>query len=304
MIKNDKLSIIICTYNRANLLKECLESLCHQTRNVSDFHVIVVDNNSTDNTREVVFEFNKRISRLYYILEINQGLSYARNRGWRESTTKWIAYLDDDACAFPDYLERILEVIEKGEFDCIGGVYYPWYKYGRPYWYKDSYASNAGKTEGLLEKDFVSGGNLIIKRSILEKFGGFSASVGMTGKTIAYGEETRLQIIMRRAGFKIGFEPNIKIKHLVPTYKQNLLWFYRASYAIGRDIWDTFLIERTISKLSSMIVSGGINCIKAFVIGAGNCFREKDYFIQNWFIDVIRPFALTIGIMRGYLMSK
>ncbi|MGD8380729.1 MAG: glycosyltransferase, partial [Syntrophobacterales bacterium] len=94
-----KISVIVCTYNRAELLGGTLRTLCHQTLDTSEYEVIVVDNNSTDNTREVVDEFCRRSSNVRYCFEPQQGLSHARNQGLQEAKGKYVAYIDDDARA-------------------------------------------------------------------------------------------------------------------------------------------------------------------------------------------------------------
>ena len=303
MPDNKNVSIIICTYNRAELLRECLESLCQQTSDMSRMDVIVVDNNSTDGTAEIVRGFADRLSRLRNVFEPDQGLSHARNRGFREAATEWVAYLDDDARAFPDYVEKFLIAIRKNEFDCIGGVYLPWYKYGRPKWYMDSYGTNAGKAAGLLKDDFASGGNMIIKKDILERFGGFSDRVGMSGKKIAYGEETRLQVMMRQEGLKIGFDPTIRIEHLVSLHKQTPMWFIRSSFAVGRNYWDAFLIPPSFLLVTRSLASTFIKLVKQAFGKLPALFLRRDYYIQNWFIDVFSPVSLAAGLTVGFFAA-
>ena len=90
------ISVVVCTFNRAQLAATAIESLCEQTADKSQYEVIVVDNNSQDNTREVTEDFCSRYPNLRYCLEEEQGLSHARNRGWRESRGVYVAYVDDD----------------------------------------------------------------------------------------------------------------------------------------------------------------------------------------------------------------
>ena len=296
-------SIIICTFNRAEILRECLESLCQQTSDMSGVDVIVVDNNSTDHTAKVVCEFSGRLPKLKYVLETEQGLSHARNHGFREAATQWVAYLDDDARAFPDYFGNVLHAIQKNEFDCIGGVYLPWYKYGRPKWYLDSYGTNAGKPDGLLKEDFASGGNLIIKKEVLVRFGGFSSRLGMSGKKIAYGEETRLQVMMRREGLSIGFDPEIRIEHLVNVYKQTPIWFIRSSFAIGQNYWDTFLISPSFLRTSKSLASTLVKLVIRAFGKLPDLILRRDYYIQNWFIDVFSPVSLTVGLTVSFFTA-
>lgn len=108
-----KISVVICTYNRAGLLKAALRSVCKQTLDTAKYEVIVVNNNSQDNTRSVVEEFSKRFSNLQYYMEPRQGLSHARNRGWQGTQGKYVAYFDDD-CKIPErWIAVAIEITAK-----------------------------------------------------------------------------------------------------------------------------------------------------------------------------------------------
>ena len=78
-------TVVVCTYNRAHLLRSCLESLLAQTLDQGQFEVLVVDNNSTDATSQIVNEYTAKYSHFVAVAERQQGLSYARNRGWKEA---------------------------------------------------------------------------------------------------------------------------------------------------------------------------------------------------------------------------
>ncbi len=294
-------SIVICTYNREELLRDCLRSLTSQSAEMSRIPVVVVDNNSTDATAQIVREFERQLPELRYVFEAEQGISHARNRGFREADTRWVAFLDDDARAFSDYFENVERAIRRDEFDCIGGAYVPWYRDGRPKWYLDSYGANAGKPAGVLQNDYASAGNLIVKRDVLERLGGFSNPLGMSGEVVAYGEETRLQVIMRREGLVIGFDPEIRVEHLVPVYKQTPLWFMRASFAQGRGSWDIFLYDRTFKRIGKEMLWGVIQFFKNVVSGFWRLTSKQDYYIQNWLIDSTRPISFSLGAVIGFV---
>jgi glycosyltransferase involved in cell wall biosynthesis len=95
------LSVVICTYNRAELLERALNSLLNSPREASEsWELLVIDNNSTDMTKEVVSSYEAR-----YILEPNQGIAYARNRGYMEAKGTYVAYIDDDAYVDSGWLD-------------------------------------------------------------------------------------------------------------------------------------------------------------------------------------------------------
>jgi len=101
-----KLSVFIGTYNRADLLRECLESVVNQS--FRDFEIVVVDDGSTDNTREVVSKFP-----VIYFYQRNQGVSQVANRGVELSQGEYIAFLGSDDVLLKDSLEKRVEVLDK-----------------------------------------------------------------------------------------------------------------------------------------------------------------------------------------------
>lgn len=132
-----RLSIVVCTYNRADLLVDCLESLVNQDVDPESYEVIIVNNNSTDKTLEVVDRFAKKYPNIRTVQELNQGLSHARNRGWREARGKYVAYIDDDAKASPDWCKRILNTFSTVTPTpaAVGGQIFPYYETLPPAWF-------------------------------------------------------------------------------------------------------------------------------------------------------------------------
>jgi len=304
MVHSEILSIVICTFNRAQYLAECLDSLLSQTIDIDCFPVIVVDNNSTDDTRDIVEGYRKRIPQIRYIFEPEQGLSFARNKGFREAETEWVAYLDDDAKAFPDYLERIVAAINLNKYDCIGGIFHPWYKYGKPKWYKDRYASNIGTLENPEGQRYAPGGNMIIRREILVELGGFSDQIGMTGQRISYGEETRLQIAMAKIGYTFGLDESIQIEHLVARYKLSVWWLTKSAFAIGRDSWGAFMTSPAVARAARTLAYAAYVFIRSLIKNAKRLISEDDYFIQNLYIDSTKALVMAIGSLVSYVSYK
>ena len=94
-MKNPTVSVIIPTYNRAHLVGRAIKSVLNQT--YRDFEIIVVDDGSTDNTKDIIKEFQKKDKRIKYIpYEKNKGGSAARNTGIKAAKGEYIAFLDSD----------------------------------------------------------------------------------------------------------------------------------------------------------------------------------------------------------------
>jgi glycosyltransferase involved in cell wall biosynthesis len=174
MIKNPKVSVIIPTYNRAHLIDKAIKSVLNQT--YQDYEIIVVDNASTDNTKEVVKGFNNFKIRYIYYCD-NRGSSVARNVGIRASQGEFIALLDSDDEWLPEKLDRQVEVLQN-ESPEVGVVY-------SDVLYIDENSKNMNrklrnpKKEGYIYEDLL-GGNcvgtpsaLLIKKECFHRFGLF-----------------------------------------------------------------------------------------------------------------------------------
>jgi glycosyltransferase involved in cell wall biosynthesis len=230
--------VVICTYNRCDLLKVALETLCRQTLASSDYEIIVVDNNSNDNTRGVVEDFCRRSSNIRYCFEAQQGLSHARNRGWLEALGEYVAYTDDD-CKVPEqWLEVAKEVIERVSPGVFGGPYYAYCNTSKPRWLKDTYFSrNFGDHPRFLSRsEYLSGNNIFFRRSLLRTLGGFDPKLGMAGQKIAYGEETALQQQIRAEmpDQVTYYEPRLYLYHLARTDQLSIWWIMRSRFHHGR----------------------------------------------------------------------
>lgn len=136
------LSILICTYNRSEILQECLESCVLHYNNPFPIELIVIDNNSTDSTYDTVRKLSESHDWISYVFEKNVGLSHARNMGYKIARYDWVLYLDDDALIHSEFFNRIQYLIHKTDYQFVGGLHLPWYKYGKPIWFKDRYVSN------------------------------------------------------------------------------------------------------------------------------------------------------------------
>src|SRR5579862_9298835 len=131
------ISVVVCTYNRASSLAKTLESLRRMTVPADlKWELLVVDNNSTDNTRIVVTDFLRKSGlNGRYISEPRQGLCYARNRGVAEASGEIIAFTDDDVRVTSDWLRELAGTFRK--FDCmgVGGKSVPaWNGLAKPAW--------------------------------------------------------------------------------------------------------------------------------------------------------------------------
>jgi glycosyltransferase involved in cell wall biosynthesis len=308
----DKLliSVIICTYNRAALLANCLESLLKQQPPPDAGEIIVVDNNSTDNTKELVSQYKSKIPHLKYVFEKNQGLSYARNRGCAEAGAIYLCYLDDDAAAPPEYLSNIARIINEYSPDILGGPVYPYYTTNKPRWFKDEYETRKyADKSGFSASAAVSGGNYIIKKNLLEKLGMFDVKLGMIGGKMGLGEERKVleqyRSVTPAAAQKVYYALDCYINHHVPREKMTLRYLIKRSYTAG--------------KMSQQVItpyhSSGINDVNAGVKKKRSFFKRLTAFITVNFknlktntgfdmVKILQFFARYAGIYIGANLEK
>ena len=161
-----KLSIVICTLNRLELLTQVVSKLAILIRSHKEIELLVIDNDSKDSTYKDISDMSAQNDQIQVFREYNMGLSFARNRGIEEAKGEWIFFIDDDGMPDDELILIILNYIDAGKYEIVGGKYFPWYYYGREKWMMDRYYGNyPDMTEACsLEGDKrLSGGILLIK---------------------------------------------------------------------------------------------------------------------------------------------
>ncbi len=237
------ISVTIQTYNRAEELRRTLASLARIDRaGVTDYEVIVVDNNSNDHTGAVVAPFHEAFSGLlHYVRESRQGLSHARQRAVAESRYEVVAFLDDDVDVDVQWLRAMEAAHARGEFAVVGGQARLVYPAPRPRWL-------AERSEGLLTKvelgdqarlaqpDELFGVNLSVRKSWLEQVGGFRTDLGRMGSCLLGSEETDLLERIVHAGGRLLYEPGALVGHRVPADRLRRRWFWSRCYWGARGV--------------------------------------------------------------------
>lgn len=236
-----RISAIICTHNRSAYLKRAIQSLVDQTLPKEQYEIIVVDNGSTDDTKAIVEGFY-RLENLRYIYEPILGLSQARNTGWQNARGKYVAYLDDDAVAYSEWLERIVAAFEtvNPRPGSVGGKVVPIWEAERPAWLTKRMEIDltiinwADEPIVLTEKyQFLAGTNVAYPREILEAFDGFSTSLGRKGNSLISGEEMLLRNYLSRHNLPTYYDPRICVQHHIQTERLSYRWFYRRYFDGG-----------------------------------------------------------------------
>lgn len=237
-------SIIVCTYNRADSLSETLEALRAQIVPPDiEWEVIVVDNNSSDHTAGTLKEMGLRWSRLRYEFETQQGLSYARNHGIAVSSGEVVVFTDDDVLPETDWLVTVLDGLNKYRADACGGYIAPIWESEPPKWLTARfYGFLAVRTDR--EDDFQItqaadapyGANMAIRRSVLDKVGGFDTGRGRKGNVLASGEDGEMFERILSAGFKVFFLGQSRVHHKVEAFRLKKSYLRRWRFQTSKNL--------------------------------------------------------------------
>ncbi len=301
------ISIVICTYNRANLLRGCLQSIFEQTCDPSEYEVIVVDNNSKDNTFEVLESFFDNHT-LRFFLETRQGLSHARNLGLEKAQGNYVAYLDDDVLIPPDWLKNATKEIFTYQpvLDGLGGPLFPFYTTPKPNWFDDSYAIQLGNRKEsffLISGQSFIGANMIWKKSLLQSIEGFKPEFGYVGNLQTLGEET--DAYFRAWKFKPSarflFSPQLYVNHWVPPEKMSLSFRINRYFKQGLTnyhIYKSGLENNRLELLFKKTFLFG----KVFLKSILTVTNYKQW--QKWVYTEFAPVAAVWGEICGILGMK
>lgn len=238
------LSLVIATYNGADSLPVTLESLTQQTLDRSLWEVIIVNNNSTDATAQVVDEFAKAHPEinLRLVEEHNQGLSWARNKGIDESKGDYIVIIDDDETACPELLREYFDYLDTHpHIVAAGGRITPRFPAERPKWLSKITERPIAGTLNLGNKvicfpegKYFGGGNMALRRSAIEYYGKFDTNLGRRGSKLLGGEEKELYMRYYASGEDIVYLPDAEIFHNINTERLTKPYFEAVCYRVGQ----------------------------------------------------------------------
>ncbi len=238
------ISVVICTYNRAGYIAEALDSLCNQTLSRDRFEVIVVNNNSTDNTEAVCRQFIQTHPghQLYYLNENQQGASFARNTGAAIARSPLLCFMDDDAVAEPDYLLRMVQFFEEHtDAGGLGGRIIPRYIPEEPRWMSHFVSSLVGNFDYSKEvvvfspNKYPLESNMAVRKTDFDLIKGFNTALpGVVGTLRIGGEGKDLFLKLKALGRTIYYDPAIRVEHIVETSKLTPEYLYRVASGIGR----------------------------------------------------------------------
>lgn len=250
------LSLVICTYNRAHLLDDTLHSFA-KIPALSDlvFEVLVIDNNSNDDTHIIVERWAKRANfKLRYIFESKQGVSNARNCAITEAHGLWIWFVDDDVYFDENWLRGVAEGLRSfPDAAAIAGRVMLEFEQSQPDWLTDSALNFYGltrfgeQTRWLDFGEYPITANAGFRRDVFKNTGLFRIDLGRVGSSLRSWDETELSMRIYHSGRQIAYVPDAMVRHRISPSRSTRVWLVR------RVFWDG--ISQVIAERNYLVLS-------------------------------------------------
>jgi glycosyltransferase involved in cell wall biosynthesis len=241
MSPSPRVSVIVCTRNRSKLLEEACESMLEMEAPGSEWELLIVDNDSTDDTLELARGIERtHPERVRVMIEKEVGLSATRNAGIGAARGEILAFLDDDAFPARDWLSGIADALSEPQILCAGGPVEPLFQGELPEWLDDRFLpyltvwDKGPETLPLQYNEYPRGANIAYRRAAFERFGLFSPHLGRKGRSLTSCEEIEHCLRIERGGGRIVYTPAARIRHWVDASRITPEWMEKRFAAQGR----------------------------------------------------------------------
>ncbi len=245
MQSRPRITVAICTFNRAGYLADTLGDLATQRTDPALFEILVINNNSRDGTETVCEIFSKTHPEYNFrmVSEKKQGLSIARNRAAKEAKAEAIFYIDDDVKLPEDFINTALDYLEKRPSTlCAGGRIFV--DFDEPEKEPDWIPGELMPMFGLHDlgdddltypkSNFPRGGNMMIRKTVFEAFGYFDTTLGRTGEQLLGSEEKDFFEKIRRNGVDLHYWADLRLTHRIGASRLEKEYLAKQSEGIGR----------------------------------------------------------------------
>jgi len=239
------LTVCMVTHDRPSYVRTCLESLRAQSISIDAFEVLVVDSCGTPETNAALREMVASLPNARLLRVDKPGVSAARNLGASASKSDFLAFLDDDALAAPDWLEQIRTVIMEHDPwpGVIGGRVLPVWEEPLPSWWPDSLRGVLSIIEWEGRGEFRTtatppdlepyGVNMVVQRQPLLEIGGFDECVGRFGNKLLSDEDVQVSWKLQDRGYSAWYDSRIVVRHQIQGSRMNPEWLIDRLYWQG-----------------------------------------------------------------------
>jgi GT2 family glycosyltransferase len=291
---------------RLGELSHAVESLQNQTHPIEQILVVI------DNNEELEAVARERFPGATVVAnEGARGLSTARNTGVSIATGDIVLFLDDDATAAEDWLERLLAVYEDPEVVGVGGRVDPAWPAPRPEWFPEEFdwvvgCSYRGLPENTAEVRNMIGANMSFRRSVFDAVGEFSDEIGRVGSKPLGCEETEFCIRVRRVvGGSIVYEPEARISHMVTEERATQKYFLSRCYMEGLSKAVVVRLEGAGDGLSSEMTYTTQVLPRGFARGIADAVTKREAAgLARAFWIAVGVAVTTAGYIRGSVSAK
>lgn len=251
-----KVSVAVCTHapDRYDDFREAVESVFSQT--YEDIEAVLVSDGNEEVYRRMEEDYGARDDTVVTRTEENVGISGARTHAGEEASGDVIAFIDDDAVARDDWVERLAEMYEEHDVIAAGGRMAPLWVAGKPSFLPEEFYWLIGVThkgfadgEGEVRNTFAS--NLSFRRDVFLELGGFNTAVGRKGDRQIQAHESEICSRMRREyGSGVYYNPDAVVEHKIFDYRTSARWLLDRAFWQGysKRVMDTLVPEASGDK--------------------------------------------------------
>jgi len=258
------LTVLMATYNGGETLAQVLDAYCKVESPDNGWKLLIVDNGSTDDTKEIITSFNQRLS-LTYLFEPRSGKNAALNSGLSSVTGDLVVFTDDDVLPEPDWLRQICSsAARQPSFSIFGGPVVPrwerppeewilkWVPLGPTYT-----VLNVG-AEGPISPRMVFGPNMAVRTDIFRRGYRFDETIGPNGSNYAMGSESELTRRLTKVGFKAWHCRHAVVYHIIRSSQMNKDWALGRAVRYGRGQYRLAVKEVPRIPVSVLGIPGGL----------------------------------------------
>ena len=305
LLIKDQITVAVCCYNAGHYLPKLIEKIITQYCSIP-FDVLIIDNNSADNTKELIsmIAANSCIP-IRYVYESEQGISFARNRAIEETlSSRYLAFIDADEVPEKNWLEAAVKILSDPEIDCVGGKVSIDLPY-RPAWLNDDLLPFYAKIDYGIEAFRITDrstpiwtANIAYNTRIFQQGLRFDTRYNRKGNELGGGEDSIMFRYLLQNHFTLIYDPSMEILHLIPDEKIKRGYFLKIHYLTGKK-----------SGLYEMSFAGK----KVFGVPAFMFLQLFKKTYQVLYLRFVKPYAymreamnLTyqLGMMVGFYKSN
>ena len=307
------LTVIFATRNGVRTLPTVLDAYLRLQVPEGGWKLIVVDNGSTDRSREIITSFHDRLP-LTYLYEEKLGKNVALNAALAHVEGDVVVLTDDDAIPKPDWLVSMRSAADAQPMYAIfGGAVLPRWEITPPDWVvkwvprEPAFALTPPSLQkGPLEANLVTGPNMAVRTEVFDKGFRFDSTIGPQGANYAMGSETEFVRRLVRHGYAAWHVRNAQVEHMIRDFQMTSSWILRRAIRLGRGLYRMELMElmerqtyiptwfgvpryffREVLTQSAVVLKGLLT------------FRGETVFRARWALNVLRGQIIEAYNSRG-----